>query len=103
MKNKKNKPIPETTPIDVDALLAPYEIAALRRELLATQLRLMESERKRTEQKKDAQRKLDGIMGFVGVTAGLVVLASCALSSAPWTAVFIALGVVAVMRKAGWI
>lgn len=100
---KKNKPIPAQNPINVDALLAPYENAALRRELLATQMRLMESERNLHAQKKAAQKEKDEIMGFVCVVAGLVILAGCALSSAPWTAVFIALGLVAIMRKVGWL
>lgn len=101
MKNKRKAAcVPE---IDVDKLMAPYERRWLERELDETRAKLIESERKRTEEKKAAQKERDEIMGFVGLTAGLVVLAGCALSSAPWTALFILLGLVAIMKKVGWI
>lgn len=101
MKNKKKTAyVPQ---VDVDKLMAPYEKRWLEQELDRTRLLLLASERKRSEERKAAQREKDGIMGFVGVTALLVVLAACALSSAPWTAVFIALGLVAIMKKVGWL
>lgn len=101
MKNKRKAAyVPQ---IDVDKLMAPYERQWLERELDETRAKLIESERKRTEEKKAAQKERDEIMGFVGLVAGLVILAGCALSSAPWTALFIFLGIVAIMRKVGWL
>ena len=101
MKNKKK--MPQEARIDVEGILAISENETLKRELLDVHMRLLESERKRNAQKKAAQKEKDEIMGFVGVTAGLVVLAASLVSSAPWTAVFIGLGVVACMKKVGWL
>ena len=102
MKNKRNNP-QEVRHVDVDGILAISENETLKRELLHVSALLMESERKRREQKKAAQKEKDEIMGFVGVTAGLVVLAGAVLSSAAWTSAFICLGIAACMKKVGWL
>ena len=99
---KKNKMI-EKKPVNVEELLMYYENRTLKRDLFATSLELMESRRKCAEQKRSAQREKDNLTGFVGIISLLVVFGCCLTSGAPWTAVFIALGCLAVMKKAGWI
>lgn len=102
MKNKKKMPS-EARHIDVEGILAISENETLKRELIRMSAMLLESERKCRDQKKAAQKEKDEIMGFCGCTALLVVMAMCAVGSAPWTAIFIALGIVAIMKKVGWL
>ena len=103
MKKSKYNQHNELSHTDVEGILAISENETLKRELLHVSALLMESERKRREQKKAAQKEKDEIMGFCGCTALLVVMAMCAVSSAPWSAIFIALGILAMMRKVGWL
>ena len=103
MKKGKYNQNNELRRVDVDGILAISENETLKRELLHVRALLIESERKRREQKKAAQKEKDEIMGFCGCTALLVVMAMCVVGSAPWTAIFIALGILAMMRKVGWL
>lgn len=101
MKNKrKTVYVPQ---VEVDKLIAPYERKWLEDELEKTKWMLRESECKRREERKAHRKEKDEIMGFVSCTAGLVVMAMCAVSSAAWTAIFICLGIAAIMRKVGWL
>ena len=103
MKKSKYNQNNELRRADVEGILAISENETLKRELLHVSALLMESERKRRDQRKAAQKEKDEIMGFVGVTAGLVVLAGAVLSSAAWTSAFICLGIAACMKKVGWL
>lgn len=103
MKKKNKIEKAEKKPVNVEELLMYYENRALKRDLFAANLELMESRRRYAEQKKTARKEMDSFMGFVGLVSLLVVFGCCLTSGAPWTAVFIALGCGAVMRKAGWI
>lgn len=104
MKKQKMPVAPaQTHQVDIDALIAPYEVRCVQRELELTQEKLRCSEKMRIEEKRAAQKEKDGIMGFVGVVALLVVFAMCMLSKEMWTAIFPVLGLVAIMKKVGWI
>ena len=101
MKNKrKTVYVPQ---VEVDKLIAPYERKWLEDELEKTKWMLRESECKRREEHKAHRKEKDEIMGFFGCTALLVVFAAAALSSAMWTSIFVGLGLVAMMRKVGWL
>ena len=72
------------------------ELAQMRREL-------MQSEITRAEEKRAAQREMDGLVGFVGVIALLIVTAVCVLAAPIWTAFLPLAGMLAVMRRVGWL
>lgn len=72
-------------------------------ELALMQRALVHSEMRRAEEKRAAQREMDGIAAFVSVGVLLVVAAVCALAAPVWTAALPLVLMVAVMRKAGWV
>lgn len=72
-------------------------------ELAQTQRALVHSEMCRAEEKRAAQREMDGLVGFVSVIALLIVTAVCVLAAPIWTACLPLAGMLAVMRKVGWI
>lgn len=72
-------------------------------ELAQARLELMKSEITRAEEKRAAQDEMDGLVGFVSVIALLIVAAVCVLAAPIWTACLPVAGMLAVMRKAGWV
>ena len=72
-------------------------------ELAQMQRALVHSEMRRAEEKRAAQREMDGLVGFVSVIALLVITGVCILAAPIWTACLPLAGMLAVMRKAGWI
>ena len=72
-------------------------------ELAQTQRALVHSEMFRAEEKRAAQREMDGLVGFVSVIALLVIAAVCVLAAPIWTACLPLAGILAVMRKVGWV
>ena len=72
-------------------------------ELAQMQRALVHSEMRRAEEKRAAQREMDGLVGFVSVIALLIVTAVCVLAAPIWTACLPLAGMLAVMRKVGWL
>lgn len=72
-------------------------------ELARMQRAMVHSEMRRAEEKRAAQREMDGLAGFVSVGVLLVVAAVCALAAPVWTAALPLALMVAVMRKSGWL
>lgn len=72
-------------------------------ELAQARLELRQSEITRAEEKRAAQREMDGLVGFVSVFALLIVTGVCVLAAPIWTAFLPLAGMLAVMRKAGWL
>ena len=72
-------------------------------ELAQMQRALVHSEMRRAEEKRAAQREMDGLVGFVSVIALLVIAAVCILAAPIWTAALPLAGMLAVMRKVWWI
>ena len=72
-------------------------------ELAQMQRELVHSEMRRAEEKRAAQREMDGLVGFVSVIALLIVTAVCILAAPIWTACLPIAGMLAVMLKVGWL
>ena len=72
-------------------------------ELARMQRALAHSEMRRAEEKRAAQDEMDGLVGFVSVIALLVIAAVCVLAAPIWTACLPMAGMLAVMRKVGWL
>lgn len=72
-------------------------------ELAQARLELRQSEITRADEKRAAQDEMDGLVGFVSVIALLVVAAVCILAAPIWTACLPLAGMLAVMRKVGWV
>ena len=72
-------------------------------ELAQMQRELMQSEITRAEEKRAAREEMDGLVGFVSVIALLIVTAVCVLAAPIWTACLPLAGMLAVMRKVGWV
>lgn len=72
-------------------------------ELVQMQLALVHSEMRRAEEKRAAQREMDGLVGFVSVIALLIVTGVCVLAAPVWTACLPLAGMLAVMRGVGWL
>ena len=72
-------------------------------ELAKIQQALVHSEMRRAEEKRAAQCEMDGLVGFVSVIALLIVTAVCVLAALIWTACLPLSGMLAVMRKVGWV
>ena len=72
-------------------------------ELARMQRALVHSEMRRSEEKRAAQREMDGLVGFVSVIALLVIAAVCVLAAPIWTACLPLAGMLAVMRRVGWL
>ena len=105
---KKEKRLPQVATASNDDLFlalisAKCDARAKERQLMLaeTKLHLMEASCK--EERRAAQKALDGMVGFISVMSGLVVTCVCVLAAPVWTAVLPMAGTAAVMRKAGWI
>ena len=85
------------------ALNAKAEANRRGAELAQARLELRQSEITRAEEKRAAQREMDGLVGFVSVIALLIVTAVCVLAAPIWTAALPLAMMVAVMRKSGWL
>ena len=107
MSKKKNLPAvvqtEENEALFFAALNARAEANRAGAELAQTQLALVHSEMLRAEEKRAARREMDGLVGFVSVIALLVIAAVCVLAAPIWTACLPLAGMLAVMRKGGWL
>lgn len=107
MSKKKNLPAvvqtEENETLFFAALNARAEANRRSAELAQTQRALVHSEMTRAEEKRAARREMDGLVGFVGVVALLIVTCVCVLAAPIWTACLPLAGMLAVMRKAGWV
>lgn len=105
----KNKNLPAVMQADENealflaALNARAEANRRGAELAQARLELMQSEITRAEEKRAAQDEMDGLGGFVSVIALLVITGVCILAAPIWTACLPLAGMLAVMRKAGWV
>ena len=72
-------------------------------ELARMQRALVHSEITRAKEKRAAQDEMDGLVGFVSVIALLIVTGVCILAAPVWTACLPLAGMLAVMRKVGWV
>ena len=72
-------------------------------ELAQMKRALVHSEMTRAKEKRAAQDEMDGLVGFVSVIALLVIAAVCVLAAPIWTACLPLAGMLAVMRKVGWL
>lgn len=104
----KNKNLPAVVQTDNEelflaALNARAEANRRSAELAQTQRALVHSEITRAKEKRAAQDEMDGLVGFVSVIALLVIAAVCVLAAPIWTAALPLAGMLAVMRKAGWL
>lgn len=106
MSKKKNLPAvvqADNEELFLAALNARAEANRRGAELAQARLELMRSEITRAEEKRAAQGEMDGLVGFVSVIALLVIAAVCVLAAPIWTACLPLAGMLAVMRKAGWL
>ena len=107
MSKKKNLPAvvqtDENEALFLAALNAKAEANRTVAELAQTQRALAQSEMTRREEKRAAQDEMDGLVGFVSVFALLIVTAVCVLAAPIWTACLPLAGMLAVMRKVGWL
>lgn len=105
----KNKNLPAVVQADENeslflaALNARAEANRRGAELAQMQRELMQSEMIRSEEKRAAREEMDGLVGFVSVISLLIVTAVCVLAAPIWTACLPLAGMLAVMRKAGWV
>lgn len=104
----KNKNLPAVVQADNEelflaALNARAEANRRGAELAQMQRTLVHSEMRRAEEKRAAQDEMDGLVGFVSVISLLIVTAVCVLAAPIWTACLPLAGMLAVMRKAGWV
>lgn len=72
-------------------------------ELAQARLELMQSEITRAKEKRAAQDEMDGLVGFVSVIALLVIAAVCVFAAPIWAVCLPLAGMLAVMRKVGWL
>ena len=107
MNKKRNLPAvvqtEENEALFLAALNARAEANRRGAELAQTQLALVHSEMLRSEEKRTARREMDGLVGFVSVISLFVIAAVCILAAPIWTACLPLAGMLAVMRKAGWV
>ena len=104
--SKKNLPAvvqADNEELFLAALNARAEANRRGAELAETQRALAQSEITRAKEKRAAQREMDGLVGFVSVIALLVIAAVCVLAAPIWTACLPLAGMLAVMRKGGWL
>lgn len=105
----KNKNLPavvladENEALFLAALNAKAEANRRGAELAQARLEVRQSEITRAKEKRAAQDEMDGLVGFVSVIALLVIAAVCVLAAPIWTACLPLAGMLAVMRKAGWV
>lgn len=107
MSKKKNLPAvvqtEENETLFFAALNARAEANRRGAELAQMQRALVHSEMTRAKEKRAAQDEMDGLVGFVSVIALLVIAAVCVLAAPIWTACLPLAGMLAVMRKVGWL
>lgn len=105
--SKKNLPAvaqaEENEALFLAALNAKSEANRRGEELAQMQLALVHSEMTRAKEKRAAQDEMDGLVGFVSVIALLVIAAVCILAAPIWTACLPLAGMLAVMRRVGWL
>ena len=105
--SKKNLPAvvqtEENEALFFAALNARSEANRRGAELAQTQLALVHSEMLRAEEKRTARREMDGLVGFVSVIALLIVTGVCVIAAPIWTACLPLAGMLAVMRRVGWL
>lgn len=104
--SKKNLPAVVQTDNEelfLAALNARAEANRRGAELAQMKRALVHSEMTRAKEKRAAQDEMDGLVGFVSVIALLVIAAVCILAAPVWTACLPLAGMLAVMRKAGWL
>lgn len=105
----KNKNLPavvladENEALFLAALNAKAEANRRGAELAQARLEVRQSEITRAKEKRAAQDEMDGLVGFVSVIALLVIAAVCVLAAPIWTACLPLAGMLAVMRKVGWV
>ena len=105
----KNKNMPavisaeENEALFLAALNARSEANRRGAELAQARLALEQSEMTRAKEKRAAREEMDGLVGFVSVISLLIVTAVCVLAAPIWTACLPLAGMLAVMRKAGWV
>ena len=107
MNKKRNLPAvvqtEENEALFLAALNARAEAHRRGAELAQMQRALVHSEMTRAEEKRAARREMDGLVGFVSVFACLLAASVCWIAAPWWTAVAPLAGMLAVMRKAGWV
>ena len=107
MSKKKNLPAvvqtEENEALFFAALNARAEANRRGAELVRMQRALVHSELTRREEKRAARREMDGLVGFVSVIALLIVTGVCVLAAPIWTACLPLAGMLAVMRRVGWL
>ena len=104
--SKKNLPAvlqADNEELFLAALNARAEANRTVAELARMQRALVHSEMCRAEEKRAAQREMDGLVGFVSVIALLIIAAVCILAAPIWTACLPLALMLAVMRKVGWV
>ena len=105
----KNKNMPavisaeENEALFLAALNAKAEANRRGAELARMQRALVQSEMTRAKEKRAARREMDGLVGFVSVIALLIVTCVCVIAAPIWTACLPLAGMLAVMRKSGWL
>lgn len=105
--SKKNLPAvvqtEENEALFLAALNAKAEANRRGAELAQMKRALVHSEMTRAEEKRAAQDEMDGLVGFVGMIALFVITAVCVLAAPIWTACLPLAGMLAVMRRVGWL
>lgn len=107
MSKKKNLPAvvqtEENEALFLAALNARAEANRRGAELAQARLEVRQSEITRAKEKRAAQDEMDGLVGFVSVIALLIVTGVCVLAAPIWTACLPLAGMLAVMRRVGWL
>ena len=104
--SKKNLPAvlqADNEELFLAALNAKAEAHRRGAELAQMQRALVHSEMRRAEEKRAAREEMDGLVGFVSVISLLVIAAVCVLAAPIWTACLPIAGMLAVMRRVGWL
>lgn len=107
MNKKRNLPAVVQTEVNealfFSALNARSEANRMGTELARMQRALVHSEMTRAKEKRAARREMDGLVGFVSVIALLIVTGVCVIAAPIWTACLPIAGMLAVMRRVGWL
>ena len=107
MNKKRNLPAVVQTEVNealfFSALNARSEANRMGTELARMQRALVHSEMTRAKEKRAARREMDGLVGFVSVIALLIVTGVCVIAAPIWTACLPLAGMLAVMRRVGWL
>ena len=93
----------ESEALFLAALNARAEANRRGAELAQARLEVRQSEITRAKEKRAAQDEMDGLVGFVSVIALLIVTGVCVLAAPIWTACLPLAGMLAVMRRVGWL